>query len=37
MIAFDDPHPSVPWLLPPTLLSDRDRFGRLVGEALGDR
>jgi len=36
-IAFDDPELSIPWPLPPTLLSDRDRRGRLLGDVLSDR
>jgi dTDP-4-dehydrorhamnose 3,5-epimerase len=35
-IAFDDPDLSVPWPLPPTLLSDRDLRGRLLSEVLSN-
>ena len=36
-IAFDDPELAIQWPLPPTLLSDRDRHGRLLGDVLSDR
>ncbi|MGH8773941.1 MAG: dTDP-4-dehydrorhamnose 3,5-epimerase family protein [Jiangellaceae bacterium] len=36
-IAFDDPDLSILWPLPPTLLSDRDRRGQLLGDVLGSR
>jgi dTDP-4-dehydrorhamnose 3,5-epimerase len=34
-IAFDDPDLSIPWPLRPTLVSDRDRHGRSLGDVLG--
>ena len=36
-IAFDDPQLAIPWPLPPTLLSERDRRGRSLGDVLRDR
>ena len=33
-IAFDDPDLSIPWPLPPTLLSDNDRQGRSLADTL---